>query len=617
MAAPTASASSAEVPSPASLATREARLAAVLHYASLVVAFVVLALVNRHSWFGTDDFDFLANRGLHGAAYSIWTPHNEHWSTIPILIWRGLYSLVKLRTSFPYLVVNLLAHLAIAHLLWRTMRTMGVEPLVNAVLVVLFEFLGSGGEDIVRPFQIGFTGAVALGWLFILLENRAQRCRRLDVAAWVTSVVCLMFSGVSITMLAVGALVVVARRGVLEALRAVAPAFVVYALWYVLVGRRAYHLGRSLASTLQAAPAYVARGVTSAIAHTFSTSAPLGVGAFVAVLLALWLALRLDLVRSSAAPAFAGALGAVGFFVVNSFGRVQFGSIQATAPRYTYIAAALALPAIGLALSAVVDPGATLLAVRHVRAILAGAKTPIDATGATARNAPAPPWSRGHLLRLAPVIVVLGVLIHTNTATLLYLRTRFVEQSQSIEFQLVAAARVARTEPTIPNSLPAGELGVVNLTTKGLVGFARAGALPDVRPPSASVVAAIVATQYALTSSPIYQARRTRILSVVPMDPRATFTAPTRYPQRGVSPRCSEVLARSAFDLVTVAVTSPSSIELRSSVPALAFAVLRIGTTYEVEWVTLSARRPTWLDVAAPRSTFSVRISRGTALRTC
>ena len=64
--------------------------ATILHVASLIGAFVVLLVVDRQMWFRVDDFEFLAKRGLHGATYSIWFPHNEHWSTLPVLAYRAL-----------------------------------------------------------------------------------------------------------------------------------------------------------------------------------------------------------------------------------------------------------------------------------------------------------------------------------------------------------------------------------------------------------------------------------------------------------------------------------------------------------------------------------------------
>ena len=89
-------------------------------------AFGVWAYLDRNLWFFGDEWDFLTRRGLHGASFSIWAPHNEHWSVLPILLWRAIYSLAHLSTYWPYLVPLLLAHVAVVHLVWR--RSCGMGP---------------------------------------------------------------------------------------------------------------------------------------------------------------------------------------------------------------------------------------------------------------------------------------------------------------------------------------------------------------------------------------------------------------------------------------------------------------------------------------------------------
>src|SRR5436309_2893254 len=89
------------------------------HLLSLVGGFVVLLHANRGQWFWGDEWAFLAHRRVALAGeHGLWAPHSEHWSTLPILIYRALFATVGLRTYVPYVVVLVLLHLAVAHALW-------------------------------------------------------------------------------------------------------------------------------------------------------------------------------------------------------------------------------------------------------------------------------------------------------------------------------------------------------------------------------------------------------------------------------------------------------------------------------------------------------------------
>ena len=72
---------------------RPSRLALAIHVLVLVGGFMALVSCAMGQWFYGDEWDFLGHRGLAGAERSLWAPHNEHWSTGPILIYRALYTL--------------------------------------------------------------------------------------------------------------------------------------------------------------------------------------------------------------------------------------------------------------------------------------------------------------------------------------------------------------------------------------------------------------------------------------------------------------------------------------------------------------------------------------------
>src|SRR5450830_1294346 len=59
----------------------------------LVAAGVLLVQSARQLWFFADDWEFLLTRGtVPGKDLGLFTPHNEHWSTIPILVFRAIFA---------------------------------------------------------------------------------------------------------------------------------------------------------------------------------------------------------------------------------------------------------------------------------------------------------------------------------------------------------------------------------------------------------------------------------------------------------------------------------------------------------------------------------------------
>ncbi len=142
--------------------------ATAVHFVSLLGAFAFWAWLDRGLWFFGDEWDFLITRGLrYGPTNpeSIWFPHNEHWSTLPVLLWRGLFSVFHLSSYWPYIVPVLVAQVGVMHLTWRLCRRAGVTPWVATAAVVLLGFLGAGAEDLTWGFQIGFVGSVLFGLL--------------------------------------------------------------------------------------------------------------------------------------------------------------------------------------------------------------------------------------------------------------------------------------------------------------------------------------------------------------------------------------------------------------------------------------------------------------------
>jgi hypothetical protein len=313
------------------------------------VALLVLLYLDRNQWFFYDEWEFLAARGLGGQSLRLFFPHNEHWSTVPILIFRGLYALFGLRTYFPYIFLTLLSHLATAYVLWRVLLRVGADGWVATALVAIFLVLGAGYENLIWAFQVGWIISTLSGLgLLILADHAASRFVRRDVAVWLVAVIGLMSSGIGITMVAVAGVVALLRRGWRAASVTISIPALVYLAWLAIIGHQGLAATHVTGGTLLLIPDFIWKGLTNTVD---TTTGLIGFGAVAVIGLLVWLVFNARL-AGSIAPAFAGAIGAVVFFGITGLGRSSFGIDQATGPRYVYVAFALLIPIIAVALSA-------------------------------------------------------------------------------------------------------------------------------------------------------------------------------------------------------------------------------------------------------------------------
>ena len=81
----------------------------------------------RLEWFYLDEWDFLAQRKATNLG-DLFRPHNEHWTTVPILFYRALYFFFGLREYFPYRLVVVVFYLVGAALLYVVILRGGSAP---------------------------------------------------------------------------------------------------------------------------------------------------------------------------------------------------------------------------------------------------------------------------------------------------------------------------------------------------------------------------------------------------------------------------------------------------------------------------------------------------------
>ena len=326
--------------------TDAARVAMAVFSAVIVFGAVLALVIGRHQWFYLDEWDFLVTRRA-GSLHDLLRPHNEHWSTLPILVYRAVWHFVGLRHYWPYQIFVIALHLATAVLIRMVMRRSGVNPWIATAAASLYALLGSGNQNILWAFQIGYVGSVAFGLIHLLLAVHDGPVDRRDWLGLAAGVASLMCSGVAVALVFAVAFAVLLLRGVrLAALHSV-PLAVIYLAWWSAIGHHGYG---DNGLTLHRFFAFVRTGITV-------TFRGMGQGRVVGVALGAILVggFAFALVQKAQADirprlAIAGGLliAAAVYLVIGAVGRPHLVFKEET-NRYVDVTAALTLPAIAVA----------------------------------------------------------------------------------------------------------------------------------------------------------------------------------------------------------------------------------------------------------------------------
>jgi hypothetical protein len=281
-------------------------------------------------------------------------PHNEHWSMVPVLVYRTLRATVGLGSYWPYLGLLLLLHLGVTHVLWRLMIITGSKPIVATALAAVFSVLGAAAEDLVWAFQIGFVGSSLIGVSAIYLAITGCASWRKAAVLTCLATASLATSGVGLTYLIVVPFTLAWRRR-RQALLVFSLPLLVYIVWYAMY-ERSFLNGPPASETLPVmVGAFVVVGLTAALTSYFGFKYDATSLLFVVpfVLPGLTLACRDWWTgRTLAGRALlAMSLGAVLFFGSVGLARAALGPGYATTSRYVYVAIALLLPGLAMVIS--------------------------------------------------------------------------------------------------------------------------------------------------------------------------------------------------------------------------------------------------------------------------
>lgn len=328
--------------------------AGLVHVASLVAALVLLVVLGAGQWFRADEWALLTDRVAWPPAEML-RPHNEHWFTAPLLLFRGLFHAVGLHSYLPYLLPTLLLHVAVAHLVWRLAVHAGADTWVATAGAAVLLLLGAGFENVTMGVQVAFTGPLALGLAHVLLTGRQERAASRHGTArsrsWLgsgLSVAGLWFSGIGVIMAAAAGLAGLLWRGWRGLAVAAGPAAAAFLAWFLAFGRPAVAEGATAAAggglaDPAAVVAFTWRGIAATGDALVGTDL---LGWAVAPAVALWLAVQGRRLRSELAGVAGCALGAVGLFAAGALVRADLDPGLATSSRYLHVAAALLLPAL-------------------------------------------------------------------------------------------------------------------------------------------------------------------------------------------------------------------------------------------------------------------------------
>jgi hypothetical protein len=330
---------------PAERATRRAAARAMVVVIGL--AAVVLVVVNRNQWFGGDEWFIITDRGLTSGPghLGLFEPHFEHWTTVPILAFRALYSMFGLHSYWPYVAVVIVAHLVLVALLWQVMVRSRVDPWVATAACAIFAVLGIGFENLTTAWQVTLVAPLTLGFGALLLLPESGSFGRRDAVASALLTVGMMCSGVGLPVLIAVALVILVRRGVRVTAAVVAAPVIAYAVWYVAYGRDTPAVANPAPG---AVPDFVWRGLTDALGgvarvDVFGVLIVLAVGGWTVLHLA-----RRPFDQRLLVPS-ALAVGAVCFLAGTAYRRGNLPGSDPAESRYAYVTVAFVLPLVALA----------------------------------------------------------------------------------------------------------------------------------------------------------------------------------------------------------------------------------------------------------------------------
>jgi hypothetical protein len=307
--------------------------------ATVIGGAVVLLLLGLGMTFFWDEWAFIEQRSL-GDISTWFAPHNEHWVTLPVIVYRTLVETVGLQSYVPYHALLLVLHLAVACAVYLLVRRTSRRALalVAGVIVVFF---GSGFDDLFWAFQIAFVGTTLLCMAAFLVIDMGPSSGRAVLLSGVM-LGALASSGLGLPTAAVITIELLLRREWRRHLWIPAVGAAAYVIWFAAIGHTGVTVNGnpfSLSSLLNV-PRTVIQGIGS------SAGALTGVGPVLGILpgiLTYAIAARNALRGALPVRSTACLLGVLAVFALVGLARTTDTHGTGDAPRITYYSGVLLL----------------------------------------------------------------------------------------------------------------------------------------------------------------------------------------------------------------------------------------------------------------------------------
>ena len=134
----------------------------------LAASAAVIVWQTRRLYFFGDEWAFLLDRHLGWEQLVL--PHNEHWSTLPLISYRLMFQIFGIDHHLAYALLPVLLHVGICVTSYALMRRHQIGGWSAVLATLLLAFLcGNLAENPLWAFQIGFLGSLLAGLLAVLL----------------------------------------------------------------------------------------------------------------------------------------------------------------------------------------------------------------------------------------------------------------------------------------------------------------------------------------------------------------------------------------------------------------------------------------------------------------
>jgi hypothetical protein len=286
---------------------------------------VLLMYMARGTTFYYDEWTYIVSK-FGGGINSFLEPHNEHFSLIPIAIYKVMFRIVGMRGYPLYRLIVVVMHLVCVGLVYDiARRRIGAWPALVAAISVLWLF--AGWQNLLWAFQMSFVGSVMGGLAaWALIDRDTRRC---DIAAGVALGVALSCSGLGIPFVpGIAAELAWQRRW--RRLWLVAIPFALYVIWYL-----GYGVNMVTTNSVIQSPQWILEMLAAGFGALAGRDTDWGVPLTV---LLLWLAAKRVVAVERLSPRFIGAaITTVAYVVLTGVSRSTIQPPDES--RYVYLGA--------------------------------------------------------------------------------------------------------------------------------------------------------------------------------------------------------------------------------------------------------------------------------------